>query len=306
MSDTPNPEQVNWYEQLEPLQDIFGSRFSLYTDGYVDMDPMCFDYDVVINGGITDLVEKVDTYSIYPEELFRIIKSRLGISRTSFVGDTKSWRNQDQRLRIAFQGMPLHDEANFFIALSEATSKNPVERILEERRTLGSAVLTIDKEPAEKDKIDEFKAKIDEMHVPHYHSADLVEKMYVSPAIRGFVEAFTEMRHAHETGNRALVVRIISQLPELQAVANKAMSLGQSEEWRQEWEDIRFILGDYIIVMGYTIADIKHPEFVNRYPLKVVRNPRRELSPNDLGKLKLAVVPRKYEEARKSACDDRF
>ena len=93
MSDIPNPEQINWYKQLEPLEDIFGERFSLYTDGYIYMDPMRFDYDVIIDGGITKLVETIDTFSPRPTELFEIIKYRLGISKGSFVGPSKRWMN---------------------------------------------------------------------------------------------------------------------------------------------------------------------------------------------------------------------
>ncbi|MBP6962720.1 hypothetical protein KBB49_04245 [Candidatus Saccharibacteria bacterium] len=304
MSDIPNPEQINWYKQLEPLEDIFGERFSLYTDGYIYMDPMRFDYDVIIDGGITKLVETIDTFSPRPTELFEIIKYRLGISKGSFVGPSKRWMNENQRLRISFQDLPSTEEAMFFIALSMATPERPVEKVLREIREWGGALLALDKVPVEVDKVEEFKAKIDEMHIPYYYSDVLAERMYASPAIRKFVESFAYMKEAFMADNRTAVGKILSELPELLAVANRAMSLGKSEEekrdeWRQSMEEKPFNLSDYTIIMGHTVADIKHPDFVNRYPLKVVSDPRHEILPGDLGKLKLAVVPRNYEYERR-------
>lgn len=306
MSDTPNPEQLNWYKHLEPLEATLGYGFTVYTDGYIDLSATSFEYDVLVEGGLAGIKEDIDIVSSYPSKLFGIIRHRLEITKHGFNHPVKEWVNSDKQLRLGFQGVPTDDEAMFFIALAEATRERPVERVLKEIREWGGAVLALDKEPAEEDRVEAFKAKIDELHVPHYHSAELVEKMYESPAIRAFVDAFAKMKSAHAERFGGSVIQLMSDLPELQTLANVTMRLGRpkeqkGEEWRQAWVENPFNLSDYTIIMGITIAEIKHPDFVNRYPLKVVRDPRRELSPKDLDKLKLAVVPKYYERDRAEA-----
>lgn len=316
MSDTPNLEQAGGLlEQIdfENYASPFGKvQIELLDDGNVFFEAS-LPVDILLIGG-SDSVD--NTYDIeYPlksHRTFREIRSRLGLSAID-LGD---FEDINGSVGMYFDKVPNDAEAWFLILLPLCTRERPMEKVILDMKEAGGLGVAQDiiidtvgtkiVEITEEDKIKEFKAKIDELHVPHHHSADLVEKMYESPAIRKFVDTLAEMKLAFKESNRSVVVKLISDLPGLQTLANATMRLGRpreqkGEDWRHVWEENPFNLADYEIVMGYTVADIKHPDFVNRYPLKVVRDPRRELSPKDLDKLKLAVVPKYYERDRAEA-----
>lgn len=315
MPDTSNPEQINWYEHLKPLEDVFGSDLIVMTDGYIDMSATDVNSNVLIEGGINGLTE-VDRSNLYPAKLLSTIRRRLGIDQVNsgrppfiFVGD-------DQQLEIEFRGIPTDNEALFFIALSMATSERPVERVLEEIREWGGAVLALnnqqDTEPAVEDS-EVSKAK-ENLEIKPGSFAEFCNQLKT----HGIETDKHALKELYKSGHTRTTVRQFTRYKHLQGVL-RSRSSGNPEGAIRELIEIENSLDENLavaneiikntrvrILLAEHITDPRNERYHKAYPYVPVICPIGSMKPAEKSRLELIVVPKDYASRRQRALAEEF